>query len=111
MAKSINAVHNALQKKKQREAVEKYKQKLFAEVNRRAEDYLSDDVFTGQKALVLLALRKEGWGKQRALRLLKELDELEKAFQKDDLGNSISWEDVFSQVKEEYGIEFDMKEG
>lgn len=109
MAKSINAVHNALQKKKQREAVEEYKQKLFAEVNRQAEDYLSHDVFTGQKALVLLALRKKGWGKQRALWLLHELDEMEKSFYLDDFGNNINWNEVFDQVKEEYDIEFEVK--
>lgn len=109
MAKNIDSIHNALRKKALREAKETYKQNLFAEVNRQAENYLSDDVFTGQKALVLLALRKRGWGKQRALWLLHELDEMEKAFQQDDLGNSINWDDVFSQVKEEYDIEFAVK--
>ena len=69
---------------------------------------MSDDVFVGQKALVLIALRKQGWGKQRGLWLLNELDETEKAFKKPLPGqpdNSIAWPEAFDQVKEEYGID------
>lgn len=108
-----SAVHKALEKKVLRDAEEEYKKQLFAEVNMQAENFLSDDVFTGQKALMLLALKKEGWGKQRALRLLQELEDLEKAFivNPDGPDNSIDWDSVFAQVKEEYGIEFVAREG
>ena len=107
-----DTVHKALIKKRWKEEEEKVMAELKADiledVQKAAEEFVSDDVFVGQKALVLIALRKQGWGKQRGLWLLNELDETEKAFKKTLPGqpdNSISWPEVFDAVKEEYGID------
>ena len=112
MGKSLNSVHRALAKKRWKEEEEKVFAELKAEIMKdvcsQAEAFLSDDVFMGQKALFLLALRKEGWGRIRAQRLLKEVDTLEKAFAMPEEGqpnNSIDWIEVFEAVKDEYKID------
>lgn len=70
------------------------------------------DVTIGMKAVFLLALKKEGWGKQRAIRLFEEVEKIEQGLY-DGESNSfggIEWQDVFEQVKNEYGIELGFTE-
>ena len=107
-----SSVHEALQRKRLKDAEEKVltelKKDIMNDVQREAENFVSDDVFAGQKGLLLLSLRKKGWGRERGLWLLDDLDETEKAFRKPEPGkpdNSISWPEVFDAVKEEYGID------
>lgn len=98
MAKSAFAVHKALQKKQLAEARKEFK----AEVMKRVEDELSAKAVLNVKAVFLLALKKEGWGQKRAIRLWEEVKVIENALADGD----ITWDDVYEQVKEEYDIEF-----
>lgn len=116
MAKSLNTVHKALEKKRMEEAMkqaeqilaETIKADILAELEERAEEFLSDDVFVGQKAILLLSLKPEGFGKARAERILDRMDSTEQALRKPEEGkpdNSINWQEVLDQVKEEYDID------
>lgn len=108
----VDAIHSALEKKRLRDAEEKFiqslKQDIMENVKDQVDHFLSDDAFVGQKGLLLLALRKRSWGRQRALSLLDDIDATEQSFIKPLPGqpdNSIEWADVFETVKEEYGID------
>jgi hypothetical protein len=96
MGKSAFAVHKALQKKQLAEARKDFK----AEVMKRVEDELSAKAVLNVKAVFLLALKKEGWGQKRAIRLWEEVKIIEQALADGD----ITWDDVYDQVKEEYDI-------
>lgn len=52
---------------------ERIKREIMNIVERR----LIFDVTIGMKAVFLLALKKEGWGKQRAVRLFEEVEKIE----------------------------------
>lgn len=87
---------------------ERIKREIMNIVERR----LIFDVTIGMKAVFLLALKKEGWGKQRAIRLFEEVERIEQGLydgEKNFFGG-IEWEDIFEQVKEEYGIELSFTE-
>ncbi len=58
------------------------------------------------------ALEKEGWGRQRAIRLFEEVERIEQGLydgEKNFFGG-IEWEDIFEQVKDECGIELGFTE-
>jgi hypothetical protein len=101
MGKSAFAVHKALQKKQLAEARKDFK----AEVMKRVEDELSAKAVLNVKAVFLLALKKEGWGQKRAIRLWEEVKVIENALADGD----ITWDDVYEQVKEEYDITFKLE--
>jgi hypothetical protein len=101
MGKSAFAVHKALQKKQLAEARKDFK----AEVMKRVEDELSAKAVLNVKAVFLLALKKEGWGQKRAIRLWEEVKVIENALADGD----ITWGDVYEQVKEEYDITFKLE--
>ena len=86
--------------------------RIKREIMRKVENRLIWDVTIGMKAVFLLALKKEGWGKQRALRLFEEIERIEKALAdgEDNYFGGIEWKDIFAQVKEEYGIELAFEE-
>ena len=65
MARNAFAVHRALQKKQEREMREAFK----ASIEKKVEDELSYKAVMNVKAVFLLALKKEGWGQKRAIRL------------------------------------------
>lgn len=86
--------------------------KLKREIMRKVERTLVWEITTGMKAVFLLALKKEGWGKQRALRLFEEVERIEQGLLdgKENNNGGINWDDIFDQVKEEYGIDFRFEE-
>ena len=94
----VMSVHRALQKKQLADARKDFK----AEVMKRVEDELSAKAVLNVKAVFLLALKKEGWGQKRAIRLWEEVKVIENALADGD----ITWDDVYEQVKEEYDITF-----
>ena len=96
MAKSAFAVHKALQKKQEREMREAFK----ASIEKKVEDELSYKAVMNVKAVFLLALKKEGWGQKRAIRLWEEFKIIEQAL----VDGDITWDDIYEQVKEEYDI-------
>lgn len=98
---SLAKVHKKLQE-----------QRIKREVMRKVEDRLIWDVTTGMKAVFLLALKKEGWGRKRAVRLFEEVERIEKALYDGETNyfGGIDWSDIFDQVKEEYGIELAFEE-
>jgi hypothetical protein len=96
MGKSAFAVHKALQKKQLKDAREQFKK----DIEKRVEDELAAKAVTNVKAVFLLALKKEGWGQKRAIRLWEEVKIIEQALADGD----ITWDDVYDQVKEEYDI-------
>ena len=96
MGKSAFAVHKALQKKRLAEARKDFKEQVL----KRVEDELSAKAVLNVKAVFLLALKKEGWGQKRAIRLWEEVKVIENALADGD----ITWDDVYEQVKEEYDI-------
>ena len=96
MAKSAFAVHKALQKKQEREMMEAFK----ASIEKKVEDELSYKAVMNVKAVFLLALKKEGWGQKRAIRLWEEFKIIEQAL----VDGDITWDDIYEQVKEEYDI-------
>lgn len=87
-------------------------ERIKREIMRKVESRLIWDVTIGMKAVFLLALKKEGWGKQRALRLFEEVERIEKALLdgEDNYFGGIDWTDIFEQVKDEYGIELAFEE-
>ena len=96
MAKNVFAVHRALQKKQEREMREAFK----ASIEKKVEDELSYTAVMNVKAVFLLALKKEGWGQKRAIRLWEEFKIIEQAL----VDGDITWDDIYEQVKEEYDI-------
>ena len=96
MAKNVFAVHRALQKKQEREMREAFK----ASIEKKVEDELSYKAVMNVKAVFLLALKKEGWGQKRAIRLWEEFKIIEQAL----VDGDITWDDIYEQVKEEYDI-------
>ena len=98
MAKNAFAVHRALQKKQEREMREAFK----ASIEKKVEDELSYKAVMNVKAVFLLALKKEGWGQKRAIRLWEEFKIIEQAL----VDGDITWDDIYEQVKEEYDITF-----
>lgn len=96
MAKNAFAVHRALQKKQEREMREAFK----ASIEKKVEDELSYKAVMNVKAVFLLALKKEGWGQKRAIRLWEEFKIIEQAL----VDGDITWDDIYEQVKEEYDI-------
>lgn len=96
MGKSAFAVYKALQKKQLKDAREQFKK----DIEKRVEDELAAKAVTNVKAVFLLALKKEGWGQKRAIRLWEEVKIIEQALADGD----ITWDDVYDQVKEEYDI-------
>ena len=86
--------------------------RIKREIMRKVENRLIWDVTIGMKAVFLLALKKEGWGKQRALRLFEEVERIEQGLKdgEDNYFGGIQWQDIFDQVKEEYGLEFQFDE-
>lgn len=94
MGKSLMKVHAKIKK-----------QKIEREVLKMAEKILVPEIEGGMKAVFLLALKKEGWGQKRALRLLDEVQRLEDAI----LDGEITWKDALEQVKDEYEIELDFR--
>ena len=96
MAKSAFAVHKALQKKQEREMREAFK----SSIEKKVEDELSYKAVMNVKAVFLLALKKEGWGQKRAIRLWEEFKIIEQAL----VDGDITWDDIYEQVKEEYDI-------
>ena len=97
----VMSVHRALQKKQLADARKDFK----AEVMKRVEDELSAKAVLNVEAVFLLALKKEGWGQKRAIRLWEEVRVIENALADGD----ITWQDVYDQVKEEYDIEFKLE--
>lgn len=96
MAKNAFAVHRALQKKQEREMREAFK----ASIEKKVEDELSYKAVMNVKAVFLLALKKEGWGQKRAIRLWEEFKVIEQAL----VDGDITWDDIYEQVREEYDI-------
>ena len=90
----VMSVHRALQKKQLADARKDFKETVMKKV----EDELSAKAVLNVKAVFLLALKKEGWGQKRAIRLWEEVKIIENALADGD----ITWQDVYDQVKEEY---------
>ena len=97
----VMSVHRALQKKQLADARKDFKETVLKKV----EDELSAKAVLNVKAIFLLALKKEGWGQKRAIRLWEEVKIIEQALADGD----ITWQDVYDQVKEEYDIEFKLE--
>lgn len=95
MSKSLMRVHRDIEREKTKR-----------EIMRVVEDKMLSEMVMGMKGIFLLALKKEGWGKTRALRLWSEVENAEHAL----IDGDITWEDIFSQVKEEYGLELEYRE-
>lgn len=95
MGKSLNRVHRDIQR-------ESIKREILKHVERKS----IPEIATGLKGCFLLALKKEGWGQQRAIRLWNAVEEI----QMDILEGRITWQDVFDQVKEEYKLELKFRE-
>lgn len=95
MSKSLMRVHRDIEHKK-----------VKREIMRVVEDKMLSEMVMGMKGIFLLALKKEGWGKTRALRLWHEVENAERAL----IDGDITWEDIFSQVKEEYGLELEYRQ-
>lgn len=93
--KSLMNVHKNLQK-----------ERLKREIMKEVEKNLTKDVVAGMKAVFLLALRKEGWGRDRAMRLIENVNSIEQALLEGSEGgeNGINWNDIYNQVEEEYKI-------
>lgn len=90
MGKSLDRVHRDIQR-----------ERIKREVIKHMEKKCIPEIAVGVKGIVLLALKKEGWGQQRAIRLWDAVEEI----QMDILEERITWDDVFDQVREEYKLE------
>lgn len=95
MGRSLDRVHKDIQRNK-------IKREILNHVERKA----IQEIAVGLKGCFLLALKKEGWGQQRAIRLWNAVEEI----QLDILDGRITWQDVFDQVKEEYKLDLKFRE-
>lgn len=91
--KSIMSVHKKIDRKRE---IERITDIVVKEVQ---STKVITEVSQGVKAIMLLALKKEGFGETRALRVLKEIENVEDNI----IDNTITFDDCFNQVKVEYG--------